>query len=467
MKASKVYLIGAGPGRPDLITVRGMHILKEADMVIYDYLVDSSILNQVRPGAELISCEQLGKKRYLGRSLIAQGKINDLMVKGARQGRRVVRLKNGDVSIFSRAREEIEALLKNKIGFEIVPGVTAASTAAAFTGAMLTDREYSSSAVLLTGRESSRKKKTGLNWKAIASFNTIVIYMGLNNLPRLVSKLIDSGKSGQTPVVAVSKAGYITQDTVRARLEDIVERVKEKAVQSPSIFIIGVTAGLERDFNWLRKNKRILFTGLSKERFFSGASYCHLPMVKIEPLDDYREFDDYLKEIRYFDWIVFASRYGVGYFFERIRGLGGDSRLLASVKIAAIGNSTRLRLLDFGISADLMPRKESSEGLIEEFHKLELIGKRIFLPRSDISDKGLEREFKKLGARVNSSFAYRNVMPDDLPDIDLNGFDEIVFTSPSTVRNFKKRYENVPRRVRIRCIGDVTLKEAARCRFLD
>jgi len=467
MKARKVYLIGAGPGRPDLITVRGMHILKEADMVIYDCLVDSAVLNQTRPGAELISCEQLGKKRYLGRPLIAQGKINDLMVKGARQGRRVVRLKNGDVSIFSRAREEIEALLKNKIGFEIVPGVTAASTAAAFTGVMLTDREYSSSAVFLTGRESSRKKKTGLSWKAIASFNTIVIYMGLNNLPRLVSKLIDSGKSRQTPVVAVSKAGYITQDTVRARLEDIVERVKEKAIQPPSIFIIGKTAGLEKGFNWFRKNKRILFTGLSKERFFNGASYCHLPLVKIEPLDDYRKFDDYLKEIRYFDWVVFASRYGVEYFFERLRGLGGDSRLLASVKIAAIGNSTRLRLLDFGISADLVPRRESSEGLIEEFQKLELIGRRIFLPRSDISDKGLEREFKKLGARVNSSFAYRNVMPDDLPDIDLDGFDEIVFTSPSTVRNFKKRYGDVPGRVKIRCIGGVTLKEAARCRFLN
>ncbi len=170
-----------------------------------------------------------------------------------------------------------------------------------------------------------------------------------------------------------------------------------------------------------------------------------------------------MKNIKRFDWIVFASRYGVEYFFKRLNNLGFDSRNLSEIKIAAIGSSTRNRLLDFGISADLMPKKESSEGLLEEFQKLGLRGKKIFLPRSDISDKGLRKKLEKLKAKVTSSFAYRNVMPKGLPDLDLNNFNEIIFTSPSTVRNFKKRYIRVPENTKIRYIGGATKAEIKRC----
>jgi len=467
MKPNKVYLIGAGPGRPDLITVRGLNILRQADVVIYDYLVNKKLLDEARPGARLIACEALGKKRYSGNPSSAQKRINEAMVREAKSGRRLVRIKNGDPSIFSRASEEISALIKNNIEFEIVPGVTAASAAAGFSGIPLTDRKHSSSVVFLTGHECNGKKKTTIDWDRVAKFESIVIYMGVNNISRTSSRLIKLGKSGDTPVAVVSKATDINQKTVRGKLKNIAEKVRTGDIEPPAIFIIGKTAEPEKDFNWLRKNKRVLFTGLSKERFFTDGTYYHLPLIDIGPLEDYKEFDSHLKKIRQFDWIVFASRYGVEHFFRRLKKIGHDSRILNNIKIAGVGNSTKARLLDFGISADLVPQKESSEGLIEEFEKIDIRGKNIFLPRSDISDKGLEKAFQKLGAIIATSSAYTNRISRDLPDLDLTSFDEVMFTSPSTVRNFRKRYVRLPKHVKARCIGDVTLREAKRCRLID
>ena len=513
MRKAKVYLVGAGPGKPDLITVRGLNILKEADVVIYDYLVDKRLLDQAKKGAELICCDQLGpstslrangehsrtigKKRYsdgfltrsttpstvgslsvnperIGASysdesngLKAQDKISDLMVRKAKGGKRVIRLKNGDPSIFSRCSQELNALVKEKIEFEVIPGVTAASAASSYLGVPLTDRRLSSSVVLVTGHEDPKKDKSLIDWKKISSCPTIVLYMAIENISKIVSRLLEAGKSSNTSVVAVSRAGDINQKMVRGRLRNIAEKVKRESITAPAIFIIGRVAELEKEFNWLKRNKRILFTGLSKERFFTKGTYFHFPLIKIEPMEDYEEFDNYLKNIKRFDWIVFISRYGVEYFFKRLNNLGFDSRNLSEIKIAAIGSSTKNRLLDFGVITNLVPKQENRRGLIDEFKKIVLKDKKIFLPRSSLSDKGLGREFKELGAKVTSSFAYRNVMPKDLPDLDLNNFSEIIFTSPSTVRNFKKRYEGLPKNVKIRCIGDVTLKEARKCRLLD
>lgn len=462
MGKRRVYLVGAGPGKPDLITVRGLNILKEADVVIYDYLVDKRLLEEVKEGAELICSDRLVKRRYADGFGEAQDKINDLMVRKAKEGKCVVRLKNGDPSIFARCSQELGALVENKIEFEVVPGVTAASAASAFAGVPLTDRRFSSSVVLATGHEAAGKDKSFLDWEKLSSSTTIVLYMAVENLAKIVEAILKGGKSEDTPVVTVSRAGDINQKVVRGRLKDIGEKVKKEGITAPAIFIIGEVAGLERDFNWLRRSKKILFTGLSRERFFTEGTYFHLPLIKIEPLEDYAEFDNYLKDIKEFDWIVFTSRYGVEYFFKRMKIIGYDSRVLYNIRIAAIGGSTKNRLLDFGVLADLVPEKESSQGLLEEFQKLNLGDKKVFLPRSDISDKGLKEGLEKLGAKVKASFAYRNVMPEDLPGLDLSFFDEIVFTSPSTVRNFKKRYKEIPKNIRIRWIGEVTKQEIKR-----
>lgn len=462
----KVYLVGAGPGKPDLITVRGFNILRQADVVIYDYLVDGRILEEIKPEAECISADSLGKKRYKDGFSEAQGTINNIMVAKAKEGKLVVRLKNGDPAIFGRLSQELEALTKNNLEFEIVPGITAASAASAFTGIPLTDRRFASSCVFVTGHEDYTKKESSIDWAALARSGTIVLYMAAENLKDIAAQLIKAGKAITTPLAIIKDASLERQKVIRATLKEVSSGIKEWTVKAPAIIIIGEVVNMEKKFNWLKRSRKVLFTGLSPERFSIKGAYFHLPLIKIVPMDDYEEFDDYLKNIRQLDWIIFASRYGAEYFFERLEAIGRDTRVLNGIKIAAIGSSTKNRLLDFGIIADLVPQKESSEGLLERFQKENIKGKKIFMPRSDLADKNLKEGFERLGARMTTSFAYKNIMPANLPDLELDFFDEIMFTSPSTVRNFKKRYKRAPEKIRISCIGDVTLKEAKRCRLL-
>lgn len=464
---NKVYLVGAGPGDPGLITVRGKEILRQADVIIYDYLVDKRILEEVKEGAELICCDELGKNRYSDGFFIHQEKINNLIVKKAKEGKKVVRLKNGDPSIFSRLSQELGVLVKNKIEFEIVPGVTAASAASCLSGIPLTDRRFASACVFATGHEDPQKEKSSLDWDSLTKSGTIVLYMAVENLDQIVNRLLKAGKDKNTPVAVVQDASLITQRVLTGTLKDIVKKAKNQKLKAPTIIIIGEIVKLEREFNWLNKNKRILFTGLSQERFFIQGAYFHLPLIKIEPRADYKEFDNYLKNIRQFDWIVFTSRYGVQYFFARLSKWGYDSRVLRNVNIAAIGNSTQNKLLDFGICADLVPENESSEGLLDAFKKTGIKDKRIFLPRADIVDKGLTKGLKNLGAEIIASVAYRNVMPKTLPDLELQSFDEIMFTSPSGVRNFVKRYGKLPAKIKVNCIGEVTKNEARKWHLLN
>lgn len=467
MKTKKVYLVGAGPSR-SLITVRGLEILRQADVVIYDYLVDKQLLDEVKKSAELICCDQLGKKRHLDGFLYSQDKINKLVVKKAKEGKKVIRLKNGDPIIFSRISQELDALVAEGISFEIVPGVTAASAAACFSGAPLTDRKFSSTLVFVTGHEDLDKEKSSIDWKTVAGCQTIVLYMAVENISKISKKLMEAGKPADTPVIAVSSAGCIDQKAAKAKLSDVADVVKKEDIRPPAIFIIGRVVGLEKKFNWFNKSSRILFTGLSNERFFTDKTYFHLPLIKIVPIADYSKFDSYLEKISEYDWIVFTSRYGVEYFFKRLGAIGFDSRMLKDIKIAAIGSSTKKRLEDFGIIADLTPKNESSQGLLEEFKKLDIENKEIFLPRSDLSDKGLTEGLKKRGAKVWASVCYRNIMPDDLPDLNFGVFDEIMFTSPSGVRNFVKRYgKDSVKKSKVSCIGDVTLKEAKRNHLVD
>jgi len=459
----KIYFIGAGPGSPDLITLRGKEILRQADVVVYDYLVDRRLLDGVKDGAELICCDTLGKKRSSEGVPSGNGKVNRLVIKKFKEGKRVVRLKNGDVSFFSRTREELTPLVKKRIEFEIVPGVTAASAAGSFNGIPLTDRRLTSACVFVTGSEDPKKEKSSLDWKALAKCGTIILYMAVNNLPKIVKSLLEAGRSLDIPVAIAENVGQISQRLCTGRLKDIAAIAKKQGVKPPAIVIIGEVVRLEKDFNWFRKTKKIIFTGLSEQRFFVRGLVFHLPLIKIVPLEDYRDFDRQLRKITDYHWIVFASRYGVEYFFERLKNIGYDARILHKQKIAAIGNSTRNRLLDFGVIADLLPKEESSQGLIDQFKKVDLKSKKVFMPRSELADKGLALRLKAQGAQVTSGIAYRNLMPEHLPDLDLNNFDEVVLTSPSGVRNFIRRYGKLPKGVSARFVGEVTKREAKRC----
>lgn len=453
MNTHKVYIVGAGPGEPDLITVRALRILRQADVVVYDYLVDKRLLEETRPGAELIYCDRPGKKIQL-------------VIRKFKEGKKVIRLKNGSPSLFSRLAEELEALIRENVPFEVVAGITAAEAASSLSGIPLTSRRFSASCIFATGHEDPAKQKSYLDWPSLAKSGTIVFYMAVENIAKIAKILINAGKPAQTPAAIIQNVSLSSQKVLTAELKDIAAKAKKAKVKPPAIIIIGEVVKFEKKFNRYKKGKRILFTGLSDKRYFLRDNFVHLPLIKIEPLTDYSVFDAHLLNICSFDWVVFGSRYGVEYFFKRLKVLGKDIRDLADLRFAVVGGSTKNKLLEFGIIADIVPELESSQGLLQTFNKERLEGKKIFLPRSDLSDKGLEKGLRQLGAEVISCVAYRNVMPSDLPDIELGSFDEIYFTSPSTVRNFKRRYKKIPASVKIRCIGDVTLKEAKRCQLL-
>ncbi len=465
MKLNKVYIVGAGPGRKDLITVRGANVLKEADVVIHDYLVNDVLLDNVSMGAEIINCGDLCRGRHGKSPARRQDKVNSLLVKKAKSGKKVVRLKSGDPSIFARCADECEALSREKIAFEVIPGVTAASAAASSGKIPLTDRRITSSCVFVTGYESRVNGNSLIDWSDLAGKGTLVFYMGVSNIGGIAARLISAGKAKDTPRLIVQNASLASEKLVTGRLEDMKSLARDNGITAPAVLIIGDVAG--KGVEGPNGRRRVLFTGLSEERFFLEDSFYHLPLIKIIPLDDYTVFDGYLRDIENFDWIVFTSRYGVEYFFKRLEAVRKDARDLKGVEIAVIGMSTARRLKNFGVSADLIPREESSEGLIKKLSRTGLDGKKVFMPRSDLSDKGLEKALRKMGAEVTACVAYRNVAADWLPDLDMGSFDEIMFTSPSTVRSFKARYKTLPDNVKVKCIGEVTLREARRCRFID
>ena len=495
MKKGKVYLVGAGPGEPDLITVKGAKILSQADVVIYDYLVDKSILKYTKPEAEKICVDELDKEMYKNGFAKNQDKINQFMVKKVNEGKNVVRLKNGDPSIFGRLNEELTTLVENKIEFRIVPGVTAATAAACYTGIPLTARDVSSTVCITTGHEANLKQHSFVDFSKVAKIDTIVLFMSVETLNDVVKKIISNGKDKTTPVCVISNISKNNQKTVVGDLGNIVDKVKKEKISPPAIVIIGDVVKKEKDFNWFKKTKKILFTGLSSERFFEDGLIFHIPMIEIKPLDDYTELDNWITAIchpepRFYqgegsqdsspsaqndpviDWIFFTSRFGVYYFFDRLFKLGYDTRILTGLKIAAIGCSTANKLKEYGIVADLVPKNECSMGLLAEFKKI--INQNtnhkppttILLPRSDIADKGLTDGLTKLGFKVYPVVAYKNVIPENLPELDFDFFDEIIFTSPSTVRNFIKRYGKPPKKIKIRTIGPVTKKEAIKYKLV-
>lgn len=451
MKIFKVYIVGAGPGEPDLITVKGLKILEEADVVIYDRLINRRILSYAREEAELISLDDI-----TARSAHSIGK---LMVEKAKKGLKVLRLKNGDPFVFGRTTQELKPLLENRIKFCLVPGITAANAASCYSGIPLTCREKASTVLILTGREAKGKKESSINWNKIVQAETIVIYMTVASLNEIVTNLIKAGRPPRTASALIANISNIGQRTIRTTLKRLASKAEEENISPPAIVIIGNVVEYEPDLNWFRKEKKVLFTGLSQERYYEKGLIFHLPMIEIKPCDDYREMDVLIKDLKQFHWILFSSRYGVYYFMERLFKCGKDCRELSGIKIAAIGSSTANKLREYGIKADLIPSRENSQGLLSEFKKIKPKGLKILLPRSDIADKGLTKGLKALGAKVYPCVAYRNVMPKDLPELNFNFFDEIIFTSPSTVRNFMRRYKGIPSSLKVKWIGEVT-KEA-------
>ncbi len=475
----KVYLVGAGPGDTGLLTLRGKYLLQRAEVVIYDYLANRKLLGYVPKDAE---CIYAGKKGG-GLHAFTQDQINHLLIRHALKGKIVVRLKGGDPFIFGRGAEEIEDLVAEDIPFEVVPGVTSATAAATYAGIPITHRGYTASVAFVTGHEDPNKKKSNIAWDKLATgAGTIIIYMGIKNLPNITKKLMENGRSADTPVAVVRWASTPKQHSVEGTLETITDIVQEAGIKPPALIIVGEVVKLRKQIDWFEKRplfgKRIIVTRTRQQASElvagleeSGAHCLEYSTINIEPVDSYEILDDELERLDEYHWILFTSINGVNYFFKRLHEKGLDARDLKGPGIAVVGKATADVLLDHGIKADLMPETFTGDGLAETLLDQGVEGRNILIPRAVKAREILPETLRGAGAQVTVAPVYHNVpsqgRKDDLRENLENGnIDMVTFTSSSTARNFltmidaqdKEELTRLMEGVKIAAIGPITAK---------
>ena len=476
-----VYLVGAGPGDPGLITVKGRECIEKADVLVYDYLASPRLLALAGDDTEII---YVGKKG--GDHTLSQDGINNLLVEKAKTGATVTRLKGGDPFIFGRGGEEAEVLFDNGIAFEIVPGVTSAIAAPAYAGIPLTHRKFTATLSLVTGHERPDKATSNIDWEAVSKSGTIVFLMGVKNLPNIVEQLVKYGKPSDMPVALVRWGTTFNQQTVTGTLETIVANVEEAGLKSPSIIVVGEVVTLRDKMKWFENRplfgKRIIITRARKQasdlvKMLSdlGADCIESPTIKVIPPEDYTPMDDSIETLSKFDWIVFTSVNGVEYFFERLFSKGYDVRQLHTMKTACIGPATATMLRSFGLSSDIIPESYRAESVVDAFKNEAVQGKNILIPRAKEARPVLPVELKKMGALVHEVVAYRTIevaenaehLIDQLRSGDV---DAITFTSSSTVKNFaavlpEGELESIMENVKVACIGPITAETAEKLGF--
>jgi uroporphyrinogen III methyltransferase/synthase len=482
MKQGIVYLVGAGPGDPDLITVKAVECLKQADVVIYDFLAAPKLLKYAREDAEVI---YVGKKG--GDHTLPQDKINELIVEKANKGLMVVRLKGGDPFVFGRGGEEAEELARAGIIFEIVPGVTSAVAAPAYAGIPLTHRRYNTSVAFITGHEDPTKEESTIDWSKLATgVGTLVFFMGVKNLPGITENLIAAGRDPKTPVALVRWGTTPQQVTVTGTLETIVAEAKAAGLKPPALIIVGEVIELRDTLNWFEKRpllgKTVVVTraraqasDLVDQLSNLGADCLECPTIKVVPPDDWGPLDAAMGKLDTYDWLVFTSVNGVSFFFERLYEKGLDVRALKDVRTAAIGPATAKRLGDFGLKSDIVPETYQAESVVEAFEKESMKDKRVLLPRAEEARPILPVELQKMGATIDEITAYRTEQATENLDLLIKRLEEgsvdvVTFTSSSTVKNFKTllppdTFESLIENVTFASIGPITTDTAKELGF--
>jgi uroporphyrinogen III methyltransferase/synthase len=462
-RVGKVYLVGAGPGDPELITLRGLRLIKTADVVLYDNLAPVALLSRAPVAAEKL---YVGKKR--ARHAYTQEQINTLLVHYARQGKRVVRLKGGDPYLFGRGGEEAQALHQAGIPFEVVPGVTSALGLAAYAGVALTHRATTSAVTFVTGHEVEQ-----VDWTKIGTAETLVIFMGVTLFEEISRRLIAAGRAPSTPAVAVRWASRGDQQSVAGTVENLAARIREAGLKPPATIVVGEVVSLREELNWFEKlplfQTRIVVTRAREQAGElcemlreHGAHVIELPTIEIRPADDFGPLDSAIAELECYDWVLFTSVNGVRFFVERLDASAKDLRHLRG-KVCAIGPATAERLRALHIKVDLMPEEYVAESVLKAFEAHDLGRKRILLPRAKVARDLIPVELARRGASVNVVPAYQNVIPEGSAKLAAEIFASgskphwITFTSSSTVRNFASlcRVECLSG-VRIASIGPVT-----------
>ena len=476
--SGKVYIVGAGPGDAGLITVKGLECLKWAGVVVYDRLIDGSLLDSVLVEAERI---------YVGKSAKVHAKeqheINRILVEKASEGKLVVRLKGGDPFVLGRGGEEAEELVKHNIPFEIVPGISSALAAPAYAGIPVTHRSVSSSFAVITGHEDPTKEISSINWKNLATGgDTLVFLMGMGNLPKIAQKLIENGRNPRTPVALIRQGTTPGQKTLVGALSNIAEKAEAAGLEPPVVIVVGEVVGLREKLAWFDNRplfgKRILVTRsrtqasvLSKLLRERGADPIELPVIEIVDVPDPSEMDQAILNLATYEWVIFTSANGVQAFWKRLLALGLDARQFARSGIVAIGPATAGALADRGIVPDVVPEKFTSESILLMLKGKGIEGCRVLLPRADIAPKDLSEGLIKLGAKPREVTAYLTKPPEKsvsarAKKLLLEGqIDIITFTSSSTVTNLIDALggdRNAAQKARIACIGPVTAAAAQR-----
>jgi len=476
-RKGKVYLVGAGPGDPGLITVKGLDCLRKADVIVYDRLVDDSLLIEACPKAEKIYVGKAAKK-----DTWKQEDINRLLLDRAREGKVIVRLKGGDPFVFGRGGEEAELLAMHHISFEIVPGISSALAVPAYAGIPVTHRKFASSFTVITGHEAHHKSSSNIEWRNLSSeAGTLVILMGMANLAKLVNELIKKERPPSTPVAVISDGTSHRQKCVTGTLETIIAKVKSESIQPPAVVVVGKVARLREHLSWFDNRpllgKRILIIGtiqqstqMSQLLRACGALPVALPVVEIELAPFPNELDQAIINLQDYHWLIFTSIIGVEAFFQRLFSQNYDARQLSHLRIGAMGPTTAKVLEDKGLRADYIPTKYTIKSFLNELKGQEIAGRRVLLPRSDRAEDRLAVGLVQLGAKVQEVVAYRTILnaetiSEGAQMLLFGEIDIIAFTSPFTVANvvtvLNKEHGHINKTV-VACIGPKTAAAASK-----
>jgi uroporphyrinogen III methyltransferase / synthase len=460
-----VYLVGAGPGDPGLMTRRSLELIASADAILYDRLIPTGALEGARQDAEL---RYVGKEP--GAAAMSQEEINALLVELGRGGKRVVRLKGGDPFVFGRGGEEAEALAAAGVPFEVVPGVTAGVAAPAYAGIPVTHRDAASAVAFVTGHEDPEKTDSALDWDALARFpGTLVFYMGIRKLPQIAERLTAAGMDAGTPAAVIERGTHPGQRTIVDRLDGIAARVKAEEVRPPAITLVGPVAELHETIAWVERRPlqgevvavtraRAQASGLAQRLRELGAEVVETPAIRIEPRPVQGELLDAIDRIADYALVCFTSPNGVHLLFDALGAGGRDARALAAATVAAIGPGTAGALLEHGIRADVVPERFVAEALVEALSGLELDGRRVLVARAAEARAVLPEALRERGAQVDDVALY-DTLAEPLGDaqrVALERATYVTFTSSSTVRFLLDSGVRPPAGARIVSIGPVT-----------
>lgn len=479
MAGGKVYLVGAGPGDPGLITLKGIECLQKADLILYDGLVNPLILQHVSSEVERTCRVSEGCKN---RRVLQQDEINQRLISAALEGKTVVRLKGGDPFIFGRGSEEAAALRNAGIEFEVVPGITAATAAAGYAGISVTHRAHASAVALITGHEDPTKPDSALDYDVLAKFpGTLVFYMGLHKLERIVESLMQAGKAEETPAAVISRGTTPFQKTVQSTLSQLPEQVRQAGLVAPSLIVIGDCVSLRDQIAWFEEKPLFgLRIGITRAEEQSepeikralelGAQPVLLPTIEIGPPVDWEPVDAAIAGLDEYQWLVFTSANGVNYFLNRLWETGYDARKLARLKIATIGPSTAEALQQFHLRADLIPDQYRAEALAAALKPL-VQGQKILWAGANRGREVLQTELAEVSATVDKIVVYENHDvarwgSESLELLESGEIDWIGLSSPSIARNFSRLLtedvrQHLGSRTRLVSISPVTTQAAA------